>query len=103
VSRPAPYSATTRLLDALTAQRWEQPTPTPTRMEELVRDCLDRMRRRDRDLLLARYYEQLTYRQIADMYDWDNRGSAHWAVRRALDELRRRVTRAAARKHWEEL
>jgi DNA-directed RNA polymerase specialized sigma24 family protein len=98
MSRPVPSSASGRLLDVLAHGNWTAPPPLPpTAMEGLVRDCLEVMPARKRILLLERYYEQLTFRQIAERHGWPNRGSAHWAVRRALGELGRRVGRVLAR------
>jgi DNA-directed RNA polymerase specialized sigma24 family protein len=62
-------------------------------MLDLVRDCLEQMRRRDSDMLLMRYYEQLTYKEMAERLGMCNRGSAHWRVKCALGELERRIRR----------
>jgi DNA-directed RNA polymerase specialized sigma24 family protein len=67
------------------------PLPAMSPMEELVRDCLERMPRRDRDLLLGYYYERCTYAELARRFGWRNKGSAHWHVKQALLRLRERL------------
>lgn len=38
-------------------------------------------------MLEAYFYERLTYAELAQRFRWRNKGSAHWAVRRALVRL----------------
>jgi DNA-directed RNA polymerase specialized sigma24 family protein len=38
-------------------------------------------------VLEAYFYERLTYADLAHRFRWKNKGSAHWAVRRALRRL----------------
>lgn len=89
-----PMSASAKLLDALVMKGWLTPEQGPGPQDNLVRDCLERLPRRDRDLLLGYFYERLTYAELAKRFGWKNKGSAHWHVGQALGRLRDRLEKA---------
>lgn len=70
----------------LTPQHEENPETI-----DLVRDCMARLHTKDSDLLQARFYEGLSYRQIAVRFGWAGAQSAHWAVQKAVGRLGRKV------------
>jgi DNA-directed RNA polymerase specialized sigma24 family protein len=81
------HPATNLLLDGFQFREWTGTPEHPTPAENQVRDALEALDEDDRDLLLAAFYERLTYNQIAAKYGWKNRGSAHWAVKQAVARL----------------
>jgi DNA-directed RNA polymerase specialized sigma24 family protein len=52
-----------------------------------VAEALETLHPQDREVLEAYFYERLTYADLAHRFRWKNKGSAHWAVRRALRRL----------------
>ena len=45
----------------------------------------------DRDLLLARFYERLSYREIAERFGYSNKSGAWRAIHRAVKRLQKQI------------
>lgn len=88
-------TTTQGLLDHLAYRDWQNRTEIGTHLPtaEVVRSALMNLPARQRDLLLCRHYERLSYRQIARRFGWINPQSAHWAVGRAERHLAARLRR----------
>lgn len=64
--------------------------PPEYRWKHQVIDILEGLSARDKALLEARFYERLSYRQMARRFGWKNHESARWAVHKALSRFKKK-------------
>lgn len=76
-----------RMAQIISYREWQAGEQSPAADWDLMRDCVEKLDARSRDLILAHFYEGLSYREMAERYGWANKGSAHWAVKQALRRL----------------
>lgn len=60
---------------------------------ELVRDALESLSEEDQDVLMARFYERLSYSQLATRLGKSNKGTAWKIVKTALERLEEELAR----------
>jgi hypothetical protein len=94
--------STSGLLDHIAYQQWLNEEQAGSHLDTIVRETVEKTRGSDRDLLLARFYERLSYRQIAARFNLGHPYSAHWAVARALTRFTVRFERALRRAQQEQ-
>jgi DNA-directed RNA polymerase specialized sigma24 family protein len=93
VAHDDPIELRQGLLDGMAYRQWASKDLPPNEVASLLRDVLEKMPHRQRNLIYAYYYERLSYQQIAARNGWAGRGSAKWAVDKALTMLKRRLER----------
>ena len=92
--RNRPIHASQKTLNRVAYDEWLHPTyegDDPTMLDH-TRDIIEkRLSARDREVLLAAYYERLSYRELAERFNFNNKGSAWFAVQRAMKQLRKHL------------
>jgi hypothetical protein len=94
--------STTGLLDHIAYEQWLNEEQSGSHLDTIVRSTVEKTRGQDRLLLLARFYERLSYRQIAARFNLGHPYSAHWAVNRAVARFAVRFERALRRAQREQ-
>ena len=90
--RNQPIHASNKALNRIAHDQWLHLTlegDDPTMLDHVQHIVQHRLAARDRDLIYAVYYDQLTYREVAERFDMRNKGSAWFAVNRATKRLRK--------------
>lgn len=81
-----------RLAESIGLQTAQQHTPMPNELAALVDEAINELSPKDRDLILDKYYEGLTYREIAAKHTGEE-ATARKQGSRALEKLERLLTR----------
>ena len=64
--------------------------PEEYRWKHEVIDVLEGMRKKDQALIEARFYERLSYREMARRFGWNHPESARWALHKAMQRFKQR-------------
>lgn len=89
--RNTPIHASDAALNRLSYEEWLNPADIGVDPENIHNLILKTRPALNRDMLLAYFYERLTYRELAERFGLGNKRRAHLAVRHALDDLKRRL------------
>lgn len=57
-------------------------------LSDIVRDAVEALPEKDRDILLAKFYERLSYTELTERIGKNSKGAAWHSVKRALIKLR---------------
>lgn len=69
----------------------------PHSMQSLVRDAVEALSAHDRYILEAKFYERLSYRELAVRIGKRSKGAAYYSVRSALHKLEKELEERGVR------